>query len=223
MAQLYLSVEAPYEAAKLLQKAMDEDKLDKEVKNWKLLSQSWFLAQYDDNAIIALREAAKLSDDGELDIRLARSLSNIADFKGCVNSAKVAIEKGDLKRLDDSYITLGMCQFEVAMYEDSKASFALAQVDANARNEVALNECANREGMNRETLTITLETQKAFKDMGKEIEGKIITCPTPATVKTVQNWQKFLEKEVERVTLLQNQMKNIEEQLRSGESQALSF
>jgi glycerol-3-phosphate responsive antiterminator len=59
--------------------------------------------------------------------------------------------------------------------------------------------------------------------MGKEIEGKIISCPTPATVRTVQNWQKFLDKEVERVTLLQNQMKNIEEQLRSGESQALSF
>ncbi|MDC0185703.1 tetratricopeptide repeat protein [Gammaproteobacteria bacterium] len=223
MAQLYLSVEVPYEAAKLLQKAMDEDLLDKEVKNWKLLSQSWFLAQYDDNAIIALREAAKLSDDGELDIRLARSLSNIADFKGCVDSAKVAINKGDLKRLDDSYITLGMCQFEVAMYEDSKASFASAKIDADARNEIALNECAASEGMDRETLTVTLETQKAFKDMGKEIEGKVISCPTPATVRTVQNWQKFLDKEVERVTLLQNQMKNIEEQLRSGESQALSF
>ena len=223
MAQLYLSVEAPYEAAKLLQKAMDEDLLDKEVKNWKLLSQSWFLAQYDDNAIIALREAAKLSDDGELDIRLARSLSNIADFKGCVDSAKDAINKGDLKRLDDSYITLGMCQFETAMYDDSKASFVSAKIDADARNEVALNECAASEGMDRETLTVTLETQKAFKDMGKEIEGKIISCPTPATVRTVQNWQKFLDKEVERVTLLQNQMKNIEEQLRSGESQALSF
>jgi hypothetical protein len=223
MAQLYLSVEVPYEAAKLLQKAMDEDLLDKEVKNWKLLSQSWFLAQYDDNAIIALREAAKLSDDGELDIRLARSLSNIADFKGCVDSAKVAINKGDLKRLDDSYITLGMCQFEVAMYEDSKTSFASAKIDADARNEIALNECAASEGMDRETLTVTLETQKAFKDMGKEIEGKVISCPTPATVRTVQNWQKFLDKEVERVTLLQNQMKNIEEQLRSGESQALSF
>ena len=223
MAQLYLSVEAPYEAAKLLQKAMDEDLLDKEVKNWKLLSQSWFLAQYDDNAIIALREAAKLSDDGELDIRLARSLSNIADFKGCVDSAKEAINKGDLKRLDDSYITLGMCQFETAMYDDSKASFVSAKIDADARNEVALNECAASEGMDRETLTVTLETQKAFKDMGKEIEGKIISCPTPATVRTVQNWQKFLDKEVERVTLLQNQMKNIEEQLRSGESQALSF
>lgn len=223
MAQLYLSVEVPYEAAKLLQKAMDEDLLDKEVKNWKLLSQSWFLAQYDDNAIIALREAAKLSDDGELDIRLARSLSNIADFKGCVDSAKVAINKGDLKRLDDSYITLGMCQFEVAMYEDSKVSFASAKIDADARNEIALNECAASEGMDRETLTVTLETQKAFKDMGKEIEGKVISCPTPATVRTVQNWQKFLDKEVERVTLLQNQMKNIEEQLRSGESQALSF
>ncbi|SVB74432.1 uncharacterized protein METZ01_LOCUS227286, partial [marine metagenome] len=34
MAQLYLSVEAPYEAARILQKAIDEGKVDKEEKNW---------------------------------------------------------------------------------------------------------------------------------------------------------------------------------------------
>jgi len=223
MAQLYLSVEAPYEAAKLLQKAMDEDKVDKEVKNWKILAQAWFLSGYDEPAIVALREAAKLSDDGELDIRLARSLNNIADYEGCTNSAKTAIEKGDLKRLDESYITLGMCQFEIADFEGAKDAFANAKIDANRRNDQALKDCAAAENMGLEELLVTMETQRAFREMNKEIEGKVISCSTPSSVKTVANWQKFLEKEVERVTMLENQRKALEEILASNESNALTF
>ena len=223
MAQLYLSVEAPYEAAKLLQKAMDEDKVDKEVKNWKILAQAWFLSGYDEPAIVALREAAKLSDDGELDIRLARSLNNIADYEGCTNSAKTAIQKGDLKRLDESYITLGMCQFEIADFEGAKDSFANAKIDANQRNDQALKDCAAAENMGLEELLVTMETQRAFREMNKEIEGKVISCSTPSSVKTVANWQKFLEKEVERVTMLENQRKALEEILASNESNALTF
>ena len=223
MAQLYLSVEAPYEAAKLLQKAMDEDKVDKEVKNWKILAQAWFLSGYDEPAIVALREAAKLSDDGELDIRLARSLNNIADYEGCTNSAKTAIQKGDLKRLDESYITLGMCQFEIADFEGAKDAFANAKIDAGQRNDQALKDCAAAENMGLEELLVTMETQRAFREMNKEIEGKVISCSTPSSVKTVANWQKFLEKEVERVTMLENQRKALEEILASNESNALTF
>ncbi len=223
MAQLYLSVEAPYEAAKLLQKAMDEDKVDKEVKNWKILAQAWFLSGYDEPAIVALREAAKLSDDGELDIRLARSLNNIADYEGCTNSAKTAIQKGDLKRLDESYITLGMCQFEIADFEGAKEAFANAKIDAGLRNDQALKDCAAAENMGLEELLVTMETQKAFREMNKEIEGKVISCSTPSSVKTVANWQKFLEKEVERVTMLENQRKALEEILATNESNALTF
>ncbi|GIS85693.1 MAG: hypothetical protein CM1200mP17_02610 [Woeseia sp.] len=223
MAQLYLSVEAPYEAAKLLQKAIDEDKVDKEVKNWKILAQAWFLSGYDEPAIVALREAAKLSDDGELDIRLARSLNNIADYEGCTNSAKTAIQKGDLKRLDESYITLGMCQFEVADFEGAKDAFANAKIDADLRNDQALKDCAAAENMGLEELLVTMETQRAFREMNKEIEGKVISCSTPSSVKTVANWQKFLEKEVERVTMLENQRKALEEILASNESNALTF
>ena len=223
MAQLYLSVEAPYEAAKLLQKAIDEDKVDREVKNWKILAQAWFLSGYDEPAIVALREAAKLSDDGELDIRLARSLNNIADYEGCTNSAKTAIQKGDLKRLDESYITLGMCQFEVADFEGAKDAFANAKIDADQRNDQALKDCAASENMGLEELLVTMETQRAFREMNKEIEGKVISCSTPSSVKTVANWQKFLEKEVERVTMLENQRKALEEILASYESNALTF
>jgi len=223
MAQLYLSMEVPYKAAVILQKGFDAGQVDSEVKNWRLLSQAWFLAANDQMAITALREAAKLSDDGELDIRLARSLANIADFEGCVKSAETAISKGDLKRDDESYITLGMCQFEVATYEGSKESFDLAEIDAERRKELAFDNCAENEKMTKEDFVKTLEQQEQDLKKGKEIEDKILSCVLPASLRTVNNWQKFLEKEFARVTQLQNQLKDIEEQLRNRESQAISF
>tara|TARA_Y100001949_G_scaffold109871_1_gene92910 strand:- start:2557 stop:4302 length:1746 start_codon:yes stop_codon:yes gene_type:complete len=223
MAQLYLSMEVPYKAAVILQKGVDAGQVDLEVKNWRLLSQAWFLAQDDQMAIAALREAAKLSDDGELDIRLARSLANTANFEGCVNSATTAIGKGDLKRDDESYITLGMCQFEVASYEDSKESFGFAEIDAERRKELALDDCAANEEMTKANFVETLEKQAQDLKKGKEIEDKILSCILPASLRTVNNWQTFLEKEVARVTQLQSQMRDIEEQLKNRESQAISF
>ena len=223
MAQLYLSMEVPYKAAVILQKGVDAGQVDLEVKNWRLLSQAWFLAQDDQMAIAALREAAKLSDDGELDIRLARSLANTADFEGCVYSATTAIGKGDLKRDDESYITLGMCQFEVASYEDSKESFGFAEIDAERRKELALDDCAANEEMTKANFVETLEKQAQDLKKGKEIEDKILSCTLPASLRTVNNWQTFLEKEVARVTQLQSQMRDIEEQLKNRESQAISF
>jgi len=223
MAQLYLSMEVPHKAAVILQKGVDAGQVDLEVKNWRLLSQAWFLAQDDQMAIAALREAAKLSDDGELDIRLARSLANIANFEGCVNSATTAIGKGDLKRDDESYITLGMCQFEVASYEDSKESFGFAEIDAERRKELALDDCAANEEMTKTDFVETLEKQEQDLKKGKEIEDKILSCVLPASLRAVNNWQKFLEKEVARVTQLQDQLRDIEEQLKNRESQAISF
>ena len=223
MAQLYLSKEVPHKAAVVLQTGFDEGIVDKEVKNWRLLSQAWFLAQEDQMAIIALREAAKLSDDGELDVRLARSLANIADYKSCVDAAQTGIEKGGLKRDDESYITLGMCQFEEDMYEDSKNSFKLATNDATARREAALEECSIRENMTTEDFLILFDRQARWEKIGKELENKKLVCPLPSSYKSATNWQKFLEKEVERVTLLQNQIKNIQEQLKSKESSTITF
>jgi len=221
--QLYLSKEVPYKAAVILQTGIDEGIVDLEEKNWRLLSQAWFLAQEDQMAIIALREAAKLSDEGELDVRLARSLANIADYKSCVNAAKTGILKGGLKRNDESYITLGMCQFEEAMYEDAKNSFNLATEDATARREAALEECSVRENMTQEDFLILFDRQARWEKIGKELENKKLVCPLPSSYKSATNWQKFLEKEVERVTLLQNQIKNIQEQLKSKESSTITF
>ena len=48
---------------------MDDGKVDTDDEKLDGLAQAWFLSKYDDKAIVALREAAKLTDDGELDLR----------------------------------------------------------------------------------------------------------------------------------------------------------
>jgi hypothetical protein len=65
MAQLYMQSEIPFKAAQLLEKEMESGRVTKSAKNYRLLSQAWQLSMEDEKAIPALKEAARLSDDGE--------------------------------------------------------------------------------------------------------------------------------------------------------------
>ena len=123
MAQLYLQAEVPYKAATLLQEKMDAGVVPKLGKNYRLLSQAWMLSMEDKKAIPALQAAARLADDGELDLRLANSYLNIGDYNECVKSANAAVRKGSLKNPDNAQITLGMCQYNLRKYSDAKRAF----------------------------------------------------------------------------------------------------
>jgi tetratricopeptide (TPR) repeat protein len=126
MAQLYLQAEVPYKAATLLQEKMDAGIVPKIEKNYRLLSQAWMLAQEDKKAIPALQAAAKLADDGELDLRLANSYLNIGEYGDCVTSGNAAVRKGGLKNPDNAQITLGMCLYNLRRYNDARTAFKTA-------------------------------------------------------------------------------------------------
>ena len=123
MAQLYLQAEVPYKAAKLLQEKIDAGVVVKNEKNYRLLSQSWMLAMEDTKAIPALKKAADLSKDGEVDARLANTYLNIGKYGECVKSASTAIRKGSLKSPDNIQISLGMCLYNLHRYSESKKAF----------------------------------------------------------------------------------------------------
>ena len=126
MAQLYLQAEVPYKAATLLQEKMDAGVVPKNEKNYRLLSQAWQLSMEDRKAIPALQEAARLSEEGELDLRLANSYLNIGEYGDCVKSANTAIRKGGLKNPDNAQISLGMCLYNQREYSDAKTAFRSA-------------------------------------------------------------------------------------------------
>ena len=126
MAQLYLQAEVPYKAATLLQEKIDAGVVPKNEKNYRLLSQAWQLSMEDKKAIPALQAAAKLSEDGELDLRLGNSYLNIGEYGECVKSANNAVRKGGLKNPDNAQITLGMCLYNLRRYNDAKTAFRSA-------------------------------------------------------------------------------------------------
>jgi tetratricopeptide (TPR) repeat protein len=126
MAQLYLQAEVPYKAATLLQEKMDAGVVPKNQKNYRLLSQAWMLSMEDQKAIPALQEAARLSEDGELDLRLANSYLNIGEYGECVKSANNALRKGGIKNPDNAQISLGMCLYNLRRYDDAKTAFRTA-------------------------------------------------------------------------------------------------
>ena len=126
MAQLYLQAEVPYKAATLIQEKMDAGVVAKTEKHYRLLSQAWQLSMEDKKAIPALKAAAALSEDGELDLRLANSYLNVGEYGDCVTSANKSISKGGLKNPDNVQITLGMCLYNLRRYGDAKTAFSKA-------------------------------------------------------------------------------------------------
>lgn len=134
MAQLYLQAEVPYKAATLMQEKIDAGIVPKNEKNYRLLSQAWTLAQEDDKAIPALKTAAELASDGELDARLANAFLNTSAYGDCVSAANTALRKGGLRNPDNIEITRGMCLYNLRRYEDAKLAFrAAAKVPRSQR------------------------------------------------------------------------------------------
>ena len=126
MAQLYMQHEVPWKAATLLDAEMKSGRVSKDAKNYRMLSQALTLAAEDKMAIPALQEAARLSDEGELDLRLGNAYLNLGMYGECVSAIKKGIEKGKIKSPDNAQISLGMCQYNERDYRDSIAAFRKA-------------------------------------------------------------------------------------------------
>lgn len=123
MAQLYMQHEVPYKAGVLLEKEMEAGRVSKSGKIYRLLSQAWTLAQEDEKSIPALQEAAKLSDDGELNLRLGNAHLNLGQYGECVAAINDGIRKGGIKSPDNAQISMGMCLYNQKKYNDAIKAF----------------------------------------------------------------------------------------------------
>jgi tetratricopeptide (TPR) repeat protein len=123
MAQLYLQREVPHKAAQILEREMESGRVSKNAKNYRLLSQAWTLAMEDEKAIPALQEAARLSSDGELDVRLGNAYLNTGKYQDCAAAVRAGLNKGGLKSPDNAQISLGMCLYNLRQYRQAIDAF----------------------------------------------------------------------------------------------------
>jgi tetratricopeptide (TPR) repeat protein len=126
MAQLFLQREVPFKAATLLEARMEDGTIKKNEKNYRLLSQAWQLSQEDERAVPALTQAARLAEDGELDVRLGNAYLNLSEYNDCVSAVRTGIRKGGLRYPENAHISLGMCLYNLRQYSDAKKAFRQA-------------------------------------------------------------------------------------------------
>ena len=133
MAQLYMQAEVPYKAAKLLDKEIKANRVEKNEKNYRLMSQAWTLAAEDEEAIPALQQAARLSEEGELDLRLGNAYLNIGKHDECAKAINNGIKKGGIKSPDNAQISLGMCLYNLKEYKKAISAFNKASKTSRSR------------------------------------------------------------------------------------------
>ena len=133
LAQMLVSADIPYKAATILEKGLDDGSVDSTQANWRLLAQAWQLAQDDEKAIPALSRASSLADDGNLDMLLAQSYANLAQWDECADAARNALRRGELNRVDQTNMILGNCLVEQKEYSEARNAFQAAARDERSR------------------------------------------------------------------------------------------
>lgn len=130
LSNLYLVQGMPYKAAKVLHQELNvKERVKASEQNYRLLSQSWYQAREDQKSIAPLYKAAKLSESGELYIRIAQSYQNLDQWGKAATAVRTGIKKGGLKRPDTAQLMLGMVLFNQHKLELSQQHFKLAQKD----------------------------------------------------------------------------------------------
>lgn len=116
LAQFYSVFNNPSRGGVLLEREMDNERVERSTKNLELLSQLWSQAREHTKAIPVLEEAARGSDSGMLSYRLGQVLLSDENNEDAETAFEAAIRKGDLSESarSDVWMLLGTARFNQA-------------------------------------------------------------------------------------------------------------
>ncbi|MEZ0121589.1 MAG: tetratricopeptide repeat protein [Candidatus Reddybacter sp.] len=162
LAYLFIGADAPYLAARVIEKGFKDKLIKKTQKNMELLGHAWQQAQDGNKARPYLEEAAKLSNKGTIWARLAGVYLDMGEDAKAIRASRNALNKGGLKRKDLTYMVLGNAQLNLHCYKDAALSFEKATKDKrSARFASKWITYAGNEGSRRNQL----------REMGADIAG----------------------------------------------------
>ncbi len=134
LAQMYASFDVPFKAAKVMEKGLQEKIIEPTAKNLERTGDYWRRAQETTKALPHLEAAVKLAEDGQPAARLTYVYMNNYQYTKAVNSARLALKKGQLKRAMEIEFLLGQALFHSGEYQAAKKVFDKVLV-ASANNK----------------------------------------------------------------------------------------
>lgn len=134
IASLQLSLENPYKASKIMEKALTDGSIPKSKKNYSLYSQTLFFAREYKKALDPLSKAAELESNGKLYDQLGQSYIALSRWSEAEAALNKAIKKGGLQDTGQTTLSLGLAQFEQKKFQTAKATFNKALKYSKARS-----------------------------------------------------------------------------------------
>lgn len=132
LSQRLLAEENPFEAGKVLEKGLQEAKIERNPKTTRLLSTAWLQSRNVDRARPALDEAAKMADDGDLYMRLAQLELESERWEAAVTASRKALRKG-LEDPGESHLLIGIAEMRSGSPGKAKEAFEQASKTPKSR------------------------------------------------------------------------------------------
>jgi tetratricopeptide (TPR) repeat protein len=129
LAELYLYYEIPYRAARVMEKGFEEGKIEKDAKSLELYANSLLAAKEYERAFEPLKEAAELSETGNLYLTLGQLYLQREDWDNATSALRNAVEKGELRNPCNSELLLGIAHYNQGQTGDARTWFQRAGND----------------------------------------------------------------------------------------------
>ncbi|WP_199922549.1 tetratricopeptide repeat protein [Pseudoalteromonas piratica] len=127
LAQIYMYSGLAYKAANAMELGFEQGNIEKSAKNLIFVAEAYMQAREDKKAVPYFIAAAKQTENGEYDRRLAEVYLNLELFDEAADSAREALDKGGLKQESNAYIALGMAQYNLENFDASILAFEQAK------------------------------------------------------------------------------------------------
>lgn len=127
LVNMYLFMDIPFRAARLLDTELEQGRIPREFDHLELLANAWSLAQEKDEALDAFSRAAELSDDGNMYIRIASIYVDKEEWSKVVEAIDSAFDKGGLDKPGKARLLQGIAYAEQGQYENARRSLRLAR------------------------------------------------------------------------------------------------
>tara|TARA_R110002020_G_scaffold309301_2_gene525296 strand:+ start:129621 stop:130976 length:1356 start_codon:yes stop_codon:yes gene_type:complete len=182
----YNRFNAPYHAARVLEKEMNAGRISKNLDHLELLANLYQVAREHEKAIPVIKQAADAGGGGAMYERLGRSYADLQKWKETEDALNKAISMGGIKDRGNAYVLIGQSRYERADRAGARESFKQAGNNAG-RSWI---DFMNSEENTKRAL-VCFEVQSAW--MNVENEAKIckrlaVLGPenTPENCKTIK-------------------------------------
>jgi tetratricopeptide (TPR) repeat protein len=126
LARSYLFHELSYPAALVLEKGFEDGVIEPDVESLELLANCWIAAREYEKSLPPLTQAAEMSEDGNLLVRLGQVYMQREEWEKAAELLGRGIERGALDDPGNAQLLLGISFYNDSQPERAKSSFARA-------------------------------------------------------------------------------------------------